>query len=263
MLVGKSQVVAVLFCDIRRFGEITASMRPDEMVESLNAYFSIMVDIISRHRGIVDKYIGDTIMAIYGAPTSRRDDAVRAVRSALEMLDGLADFNRWQQKRGQPQYEIGVGINYGPVTVGNIGSEKKMDYTVVGDMVNLASRLQSLTKVYREKLLISEPTYRYVAGDVHARMVDRVIVKGKTTPVGIYSVKKRLRPVEERAWGLHEDALELYYGREFEEAVIYFREIQKLLAGDRPSGIYLDRCRRYVKNPPPDGWTGVIQIEAK
>jgi class 3 adenylate cyclase/HAMP domain-containing protein len=263
MLIGKKRVVAVLFSDIRSFTTISEAMNPHEVVDSLNAYFSIMVDIIVDHRGIVDKYIGDSIMAVYGVPTSHGDDAVQAVHSALEMFDALRDFNRWQLKREKPEFHIGIGINYGPVTVGNIGSEKKMDYTVVGNMVNLASRLESLTKVYRENLLISESTYRYVANEVKARMVDRVVVKGKSKSVGIYTVRKKLEPEVEKAWELHEKALNHYYAREFRKAAAYFRNILNELPYDRPSKILLRRCMRYIDSPPPSQWDGVIQIEVK
>ena len=154
MLKGRSEVLAVLFSDIRGFTTISERMMPEDIVQSLNSYFDIMVDVIMEHHGgIVDKYLGDCIMALFGAPARHDDDALRAVRTAFEMLERLPPFNAEQQKKRRPPFRVGIGITYGVVTVGNIGSEKKMDYTVIGDKVNLASRLQDLTKVYREPLL--------------------------------------------------------------------------------------------------------------
>ena len=156
MLVGENRVLAVLFSDIRSFTTISESMPPDAIVESLNKYFEIMVDAITARSGIVDKYIGDAIMAFFGAPVHTANDALKAVNAALDMLEKLEEFNEWQRNQGYEDFHIGIGINYGVVTIGNIGSDKKMDYTVIGDMVNLASRLEGLTKLYKEPLLISE-----------------------------------------------------------------------------------------------------------
>ncbi|MCK4514342.1 MAG: HAMP domain-containing protein, partial [Spirochaetaceae bacterium] len=164
MLVGRSEVLAILFSDIRSFTTISEGMRPDEVVESLNQYFTIMVDVITDRGGMIDKYMGDAIMALFGAPVRHDDDAHQAVLASLDMLDSLNDFNIWQQKRDRPPFKIGIGINYGTVTIGNIGSEKKMDYTVIGDMVNLASRLEGLTKRYDQPLIVSESVI-YKVGD--------------------------------------------------------------------------------------------------
>jgi adenylate cyclase len=151
MLVGDSRVLTVLFSDIRGFTSISESLPPAEIVESLNAYFSLMVDIIMKRKGIVDKYIGDAIMAFYGAPVAREDDVLQAVYSGFEMLSALEGFNRRQAALDRPMFRIGIGLNYGLMTIGNIGSEKKMDYTVIGDMVNLAARLEGLTKVPKSR----------------------------------------------------------------------------------------------------------------
>ncbi|MDR0399881.1 MAG: HAMP domain-containing protein, partial [Treponema sp.] len=148
MLGGKNASLAILFSDIRGFTTISESYAntPDRLVESLNRYFSGQVDIIMNRNGIVDKYIGDAIMAFWGAPVQHDDDALQPVLAALDMIDGLADFNENQRRLGLREFRIGVGINYGLATVGNIGSERKMDYTVIGDNVNLASRMEGLTK---------------------------------------------------------------------------------------------------------------------
>jgi adenylate cyclase len=263
MLVGEDRILALLFSDIRGFTTISEKMLPNEVVDSLNAYFSLMVDIIMRNHGVVDKYMGDAIMAFYGAPERTRHEAAEAVRSAFEMTDSLNDFNRWQSEKGRPGFRIGIGINYGVVTVGNIGSEKKMDYTVIGDMVNLGSRLEGLTKVYDQPLIISESVAKKVQDQYPCRLIDRVIVKGKTAGIGIYTSRSKLGPQEQQAWGLHEEAARLYYERGFQEALRLFQKVQKTLPEDRCSALFMERCRSYLKNPPPADWTGAIAMAMK
>jgi class 3 adenylate cyclase/HAMP domain-containing protein len=263
MLVGENRVLAVLFSDIRGFTPIAERLRPAEIVESLNQYFALMVDVILNHNGVVDKYIGDAIMAFFGAPVRHKDDALQSVYSGLAMIETLKDFNRWQAKKGRPDFRIGVGINYGPVTVGNIGSEKKMDYTVIGDMVNLASRIEGLTKQYREPILISESVYKKTSKDLHCRLIDRVVVKGKTQGVRIYTARKTLNSDKKEAWKLHQVGLDLYYGRQFREAAECFTEVKETLVDDRCSDMFLERCRLYMKSPPPEDWDGLVEITEK
>jgi class 3 adenylate cyclase/HAMP domain-containing protein len=263
MLVGEDRILALLFSDIRGFTTISEQMRPDEVVDSLNAYFSLMVDIIMRNHGVVDKYMGDAIMAFFGAPERTRYEASEAVQSAFEMLESLKDFNTWQSKKGRPGFQIGIGINYGVVTVGNIGSEKKMDYTVIGDMVNLGSRLEGLTKVYAQPLIISESVAKKVEKQFRCRLIDKVIVKGKTEGSGIYTSRRELSPEEQQAWGLHEEAIRLYFERSFEDALRLFRKVQELLPEDRPSAMFVERCRSNIESPPPADWTGAMAMTAK
>lgn len=263
MLVGEDRILALLFSDIRGFTTISEQMRPNEVVESLNTYFGLMVDIVMSHKGVVDKYMGDAIMAFYGAPVRHRDEAPQAVKSAFAMLNALKDFNVWQTKRNRPEFRIGIGINYGAVTVGNIGSEKKMDYTVIGDMVNLASRLEGLTKVYSQPLVISDSVAKKIEQEFPCRLLDRVIVKGKTEGSGIYTTRETLNASEEQAWPIHAEALGLYYQRRFEEAARLFRKVRELLPDDRTSELFIERCRSYIGNPPPSDWTGAVVMTAK
>ncbi|MBA7638224.1 hypothetical protein ES703_45877 [subsurface metagenome] len=263
MLVGENRVLAVLFSDIRGFTSISERLHPDEIVESLNQYFTLMVDVIMSHNGIVDKYIGDAIMAFFGAPVRHKDDALQSVQSGLEMIEALKEFNRWQTKKGRPKFRIGIGINYGAVTVGNIGSEKKMDYTVIGDMVNLASRVEGLTKKYYEVLIISESVHKKVVNDLHCRLIDKVVVKGRRQGVGIYAPRQKLTPGEEKAWKYHQAALNHYYNREFKKAAEYFLQVRKNLPEDRCSELFLGRCRTYLKSPPPADWDGAVAMTEK
>jgi len=263
MLVGENRVLAVLFSDIRGFTAISESMKPDEIVESLNAYFGLMVDSVVSRDGIVDKYIGDCIMAFFGAPVHHGDDAVRAVLSAFDMLENLVRFNAEQLKKGRPPFQVGIGINYGLVTVGNIGSEKKMDYTVIGDMVNLASRLESLTKVYHEPLLFSGSVYRSVGKSLPCRRLDCVSVKGKSQSVDLFTARKALNKDDEEAWGIHASAIELFYRRDFEKAADLFSKVRAILPRDEISQIFFDRCRYLLHHPPPENWNGVVVLKEK
>ena len=263
MLVGENRVLAILFADIRSFTTISEGLAPDELVESLNKYFEYMVDEITEHGGIVDKYIGDAIMAFFGAPVQHKDDPLQAVLAGLDMIEKLKVFNIWQKKNGRDEFKIGIGINYGVVTIGNIGSEKKMDYTVIGDMVNIASRMEGLTKLYHEPLLISESLFREVSRELPCRIIDKVIVKGKTKSVNIYSVRKNLTPVMKEAWSSHETGLSHYYKRDFRTAQTYFQKAQNLLPDDYCSKMFLGRCKKYIISPPDSDWSGDTVLNRK
>ncbi|HYW85759.1 MAG TPA: adenylate/guanylate cyclase domain-containing protein, partial [Spirochaetia bacterium] len=264
MLVGKNADLSVLFSDIRSFTTISEGMAPNDLVESLNRYFNVMVDIIMARQGIVDKYIGDAIMAFFGAPVKRENDALQSVKAGLEMEAGLADFNARQKAAGKPQWQIGVGIHFGEATIGNIGTEKKMDYTVIGDMVNLASRLEGLTKQYHQRLIISETLQEKVKDTVPWRHLDSVAVKGKTEGVKIYSAKLSLDGTEREAWAMHNAAmLEYYPGRHFASAARKFEDVGRMLPDDFASKLLLDRCLLYEKDPPPPDWDGVEIMKSK
>ncbi len=256
MLVGENRVLSILFSDIRGFTTISESLEPNEVVESLNKYFETMVDIITGHKGIVDKYMGDAIMAFFGAPVKHEDDALQSVLTGLDMLDKLNGFNDWQRKKGREEFKIGIGINYGDVTIGNIGSEKKMDYTIIGDMVNTASRLEGLTKYYKEPILISESLYNEVSKELPCRIIDKAIVKGKTVSVNIYSVCKTLSPTKKEAWEAHEAGIEYYFNRDFRTAMTFFQITNKLLPNDISSKLFLENCDKHILNPPKEDWTG-------
>ncbi len=263
MLVGDNRVVAILFSDIRSFTTISESYMPDELVSVLNRYFELMVDIIISHNGVIDKYIGDAIMAFFGAPVKHPDDAVEAVYAALEMQDALLKFNDELIKNGKTPFKTGIGVNYGVVTVGNIGSEKKMDYTIIGDMVNLGSRLEGLTKPYHQDVIFSESVSRKISEKLPVRMLDIVQVKGKTKGESIFTAKHSLDPKEEKAWAFHETAMKLYYKREFLRAAKYFMGVQKLLPNDYIAGMYIERCKKYLKNPPSSDWNGIEILTTK
>jgi class 3 adenylate cyclase/HAMP domain-containing protein len=269
MYKGENRTLAILFSDIRGFTTISEGMKdPADLVDSLNRYFSGQVDIIYGRNGIVDKYIGDAIMAFWGAPAQHGDDARQSVLAGLDMIAALETFNETQKRLGKPEFRIGVGINYGEVTVGNIGSERKMDYTVIGDNVNLASRMEGLTKTYHSELLITESLYaelqKAAPGEtLFFRLLDTVAVKGKSRGVKIYTVKRRLDAAEEKAWPLHNAGMELYYRRSFREAAVKFKEVNALIPGDANAANLFKRCAAYASNPPPENWDGVEVMQSK
>ena len=268
MLVGDNRKLSILFSDIRSFTTISEGMAPDDLVNSLNRYFSGQVDIIYNRNGIVDKYIGDAIMAFWGAPEKHDDDALQSVLSGLEMIEALSGFNENQRGLGKCEFHIGIGINYGEVTVGNIGSERKMDYTVIGDAVNLASRMEGLTKTYHSEILISESLFEELRKSspncgLHYRLLGTAAVKGKTRGVRIFTVKRALTPAEQKAWPLHNQGMKLYYSRSFREAAEKFKEALTFLPGDFNAENLAARCADYVSSPPPPNWNGVEVMKTK
>jgi adenylate cyclase len=185
---GESLEVTILFTDIRSFTSISEKMDPQQLVGLLNEYFTEMVGIVMSEDGVVDKYIGDAIMAVFGAPVPKPGDAVNAVRAAVRMRVALKHLNRVLEERGLAPLRTGIGIHTGGVVAGNIGSEKRMEYTVIGDAVNLASRLESNTKDLGVNVLISEDTYARTKDHIEARPVKEITVKGRKQPVMTYEV---------------------------------------------------------------------------
>jgi len=185
------------------------------------------------------------------------------VLAALDMLDALAAFNDVQRFRGRPPLRIGIGIHYGPVIVGNIGSEYKMDYTVMGDRVNLASRLEGLSKKYHEPLIVSDSIQRRLRGEFPCRLLDRASVKGRREATGIYTLRRRVTAEEAEAWKAHNDAAALFYDRKFAEAAGGFRGVLQVLPKDEHARRFLVECENLRAKPPGPGWTGVVEMTEK
>jgi adenylate cyclase len=189
---GERRDMTVLFSDIRGFTTVSESRQPEEIVAMLNEYFSLMVDIVFRHHGTIDKFVGDMVMALFGAPLDDPRHANHAVDAALLMIEALAALNaRWKREGKFAELDIGIGINTGPMIAGNIGSEAIMSYTVIGDAVNLGSRLESLNKEYGTRIIISNATRERLTGSYTFRPLGDVKVKGKTEPVMIFELVSR------------------------------------------------------------------------
>ncbi len=262
---GEVKDLTVMFSDIRDFTTLSEGLTPDDLVRLLNQYLSVMTDILFRNLGTLDKYIGDAIMAFWGSPYPQKDHAYRACRCALEMIAGLEDLNRkWAEQRRR-QIAIGIGLNTGPVNVGNMGSDKRLAWTVMGDNVNLASRLEGMTKQYRSRVIISESTYNQVASQFVAREVDRIRVKGKKQPVVIYEL---LAPISERqAYSAlltqFNAALDVYRSRNWREAAGKFGELLAVYPDDGPIQVLLQRCLEFMEEAPDPDWDGVYVMKSK
>jgi adenylate cyclase len=265
---GVRQEVSILFSDIRSYTSLTEDADAHEIVGMLNEYFTQMVDVIFEHEGILDKFIGDAIMAVFGAPFARPEtDPVNAVAAAVEMQAALERYNAVRVARGQKPIDTGIGISSGEVVCGNIGSEKRMDYTVIGDGVNLASRLEGATKQYGAHIMVSEFTQARTGARFVTRELDRIRVKGKNRPVQIYEVMGRSdRPVPEavaRRLDAHEGGMKAYRKRAWREAMGSFGAAVEAFPKDKVFALYADRCRYFLDHPPGDDWDGVWELKDK
>jgi len=267
ILGGQSVEATVLFADIRDFTRLTEALGAQGTVALLNEYFSIMVNCIAQEAGMLDKFIGDAIMAEFGIPLPHGDDPDRAVRAAISMIRELNAVNQKRQTRGQKPIQIGIGLNTDTIVSGNIGSAKRMDYTAIGDGVNVASRLESACKEYSAQILCSENTYKKLKGSYWAREIDRVIVKGKTAPVGVYEIldfhTEETFPNMLEVINLFRGGLKYYRNAQFERAAVQFREVLALHPGDKLSETYIQRCDYLTVNPVNGDWNGVWVMKNK
>ncbi len=267
LLGGQAVEATVLFSDIRGFTTHTEKLGAQGTVAMLNEYFTLMVDCIQHEGGMLDKFIGDAIMAGFGIPVAHADDVDRAVRASIAMICELRRWNVHRVDEGKAAIDIGIGLNTDTVVSGNIGSKKRMDYTMIGDGVNLAARLESACKQYGAQILISEYTYKKLRGTYRAREIDLVVVKGKTQPVGVYEIldhhTEETYPHLIDAMGYFRDGLNKYRSRAFGPARALFEKVQALNPHDKAAKLYLERCRTLLETPPPAEWCGVWVMEEK
>lgn len=266
ILGGKSLTATVLFTDIRSFTTLTEKLGPQGTVSLLNDYFTLMVDCLQDEGGMLDKFIGDAMMAGFGLPLPRGDDEDRAVRAAIAMINALNGFNRERAARDDSPVKMGIGLNTDTVVSGNIGSPKRMDYTMIGDGVNLAARLESACKQYGAQILISENTKKRLKGTYRMRNVDSVVVKGKTKPVTIFEVldyhDEESFPNLMEAVNHFESGREQYAKGRFDKAIEAFDEAAKRNPADALTKLYLERCR-HLLDEPPQAWNGVWVMKSK
>ena len=263
---GEKKDLTVLFSDIRGFTSISEHMTPERLVKFLNEYLTKMTDIVFKYDGLLDKYMGDAIMAIWGAPLDQSDHPLRACYTALEMVEELHLLQHKWATEGMPRLNIGIGINAGPMVVGNMGSERRFDYTVMGDSVNLGSRLEGLNKLYGTNIIISEMTYERVQGEILGRELALVRVKGKDQPVKIYELLSRRAKTLPEQKALAEEfqaALGEYRNRNWETARKIFQSILERYPEDGPGRLYVERCQTLEKTPPPEDWDGVYTMTTK
>lgn len=263
---GERKELSVLFSDIAGFTSISEQMDPETLVELLNEYLSAMTDIILRHRGNVNKYLGDGIMAIFGAPRGDHDHASLACFAALDSQSELAKLREQWKAEGQPEISARIGINSGWLVVGNMGSQARMEYTVMGDSVNLASRLEGANKFYDTLILLGPRTYELAARDIEAREVDLMRAKGKKEPVVVFELLARkgyLSAEQRRVIETYSEGLEAYKHRDFKAAAAQFEAVLALDPRDGPARVYLERAKEYLVAPPPADWDGVYELKSK
>ncbi|MBD2464219.1 GAF domain-containing protein [Oscillatoria sp. FACHB-1407] len=267
LMVGERKDVTILFSDIRGYTALTERMEAAQVVALLNAYFETMVEAVFNYEGTLDKFIGDALMAVFGAPLPVDNHGWMAVQAALDMRRRLVEFNRDRGAPDKPIIRIGIGISSGEVVSGNIGSQRRMDYTVIGDGVDISSRLEGVTKEYGCDIILSEYTYQFCRDRVWVRELDRIRVKGKLKPTSIYElVGDRQTPLDDQT----QEFLDFYSaGRvayseaDFHKAIHYFEKAKRIRTDDRAIAVHLERAHKYLQAPPPKHWDGVYTMTTK
>jgi adenylate cyclase len=267
-MVGERKDVTILFSDIRGYTTLTENLGAAEVVSLLNQYFETMVEAVFNHEGTLDKFIGDALMAVFGAPLPLTENhAWKAVQAALEMRRRLEEFNLRRIIQAQPQIHIGIGLSSGEVVSGNIGSHKRMDYTVIGDGVNLSSRLETVTKEYGCDIILSEFTYQLCSDRIWVRQLDKIRVKGKHQAVNIYElIGDRTSPLD----NITQDFISHYHAgraafasRNFQNAIYCFEAAKTLRPKDYAVNIHLERSHNYLIQSPPESWDGVWTMSSE
>jgi adenylate cyclase len=262
---GEKRDLSVLFSDIRGFTTISEKLTPEDLVHLLNEYLTVMTDLVFKYDGLLDKYMGDAIMAVFGAPVTQSDHPSRCCKTALDMMAELKTLQKKWGDEGKPVLDIGIGINTGDMVVGNMGSQMRFDYTVMGDNVNLGSRLEGINKEYGTNIVISEYTYDKVKDSFFCRELDSVRVKGKIQPVKIYELMGEKKDSEQ--WdgfvSVFEEGLKQYKQGHWDDAIAQFQKVLEVRPGDYTSTVYIERCENLKQNPPEGQWDGVYTMTKK
>lgn len=261
---GEEREASILFADIRGFTTLCENRSPAEVLDLVNRYLTCMTSVIEFHQGVVDKYIGDAIMALFGAPLEMPNSAQAAVDAALGMQTAIGKLNAELRSEGQPEIRIGVGVNTGPVVAGNMGSESRLNYTVLGDTVNIASRVEGLTKLYGLVCVVTGAT-RDACPDTLFREIDRVRVKGKQQPATLYEPVVTLRNASPRQREIverNQRAMQVYRSRNWDEAKALFDELRGETQ-DRLYEVFLERIESFRDEPPDESWDGVYRATHK
>ncbi|HEY9672250.1 MAG TPA: adenylate/guanylate cyclase domain-containing protein [Waterburya sp.] len=265
---GDRKEVSILFSDIRSYTSLTESLEAEEVVGMLNEYFESMVEAIFKYKGTLDKYIGDAIMAVFGSPLPLTDHAWRSVQTAIEMRHRLEEFNARRVACNKVPIRVGIGINSDSVISGNIGSSKRMEFTAIGDGVNLGSRLEGASKQYGCDIIISEYTFQPCKDLIWYRELDCIRVKGKNEPVKIYEVvglkSEEISEQKQEIIELYHKGREYYLKRKFTRAMTEFGTIlEDIDKNDKAATLYLKRCQHFLQEPPPEEWDGVWTLTEK
>ncbi len=267
-LMGTSEhEVTILFSDIRSFTTLSEELGAQKTIEFLNDYFTQMVSCIQKEKGMLDKFIGDAIMAVFGAPIPYEGHADCGVHTAISMATAVTIYNQERKNRGEKPIQIGIGLNSSPVIAGNIGSSERMDYTVIGDGVNLAARLEGATKYYGAQIIISEYTLKDLRGDYQTRELDRICLKGKTKPCRIYEIldnhTEETFPNKKEVLGFFEKGLKEYRDGNWKDSISAFREALNLNPNDKACQVFIDRCEILKNKMDLNEWEGIWEMESK
>jgi adenylate cyclase len=257
---GSAHEVTILFADIRGFTPLAERLGAGETVSMLNEYFSFMEDVVTNRSGMIDKYIGDAIMALFGSPFPSPHDAANAVQAAGEMFQVLQILNTRRAAEGKGAIRIGVGIGTGTVITGNIGSPKRMDFTVIGDPVNLAARIEAATKTYGADILVCDTTLSRLSTSPRVRRVDVVRMRGQTRPTELWELLAHRPDVPDVAIDGYARGFDAYAAGRWQDAMRCFEVVLAVRGDDRPAALMLDRCRRF-STAPPENWDGVADLE--
>ncbi|MBD3303993.1 CHASE2 domain-containing protein [Candidatus Woesearchaeota archaeon] len=256
---GARKEITVFFSDIRGFTTISEKLSPEKLVHILNEYLTAMTDIVMKHKGVVDKYIGDAIMAFWGAPMKQPNHAEMACSTSVDMIKKLGELKKKWASEKFPEINIGIGLNTGHAVIGNMGSYERFDYTAMGDTINLGSRLEGLTKAYGVNIIASESTKKAVKGKFVFRKLDLVRVKGKNKPITIYELVCRANEeYDADKITAYEEGLKFYLDKKWDKAI---KEFEK--ANDFAAKEFIKRCKEFKKNPPPKDWDGVWVMRSK
>ncbi|OGG96745.1 MAG: hypothetical protein A2508_09575 [Candidatus Lambdaproteobacteria bacterium RIFOXYD12_FULL_49_8] len=263
---GERRVMTAYFSDVQGFSTISESLTPEELVHLLNYYLTDMCELISKHDGTVDKFEGDAIIAFWGAPLEQPDHATRACHAAIDMQERLIAMREQLKAEGRPLLHVRQGINTGPMVVGNMGSQNRMDYTMMGDSVNLAARLEGANKFYKNFTMISHFTYEEAKDNIDVRELDVITVVGKDLPITVYDLLARKNQTPGQKADLVEaylKALQVYKDRRFKDAAEMFKKALEIDPKDGPSITYFERCKHLILNPPAEDWNGVWKLTEK
>jgi adenylate cyclase len=265
---GNKQYMTAIFTDIKGFSSISENMDPSDLVALLNRYLSTMSDIVLNLDGTIDKYEGDAIIGFFGAPIPHDDHARRACVAAVDMKRKERELNEELISDGTLSNPLltRIGINTGEMVVGNMGTERKMNYTMMGNAVNLAARLEGVNKQFGSWILVSEATYMEAADFVSARRLDRVRVVGIEEPLRLYEVLERVENTSTETWEMIKRfhvALALFEEQRWDDAQKQFERVLEIAPEDKPTQIYIDRCKEYTENPPDPSWDGVFNLSLK
>ncbi len=264
---GEKKECTVFFSDVAGFTTISEQLTPEALVRLLNEYLTEMTNIVFKHDGMLDKYEGDAIMAVFGAPISHGNHALKACAAAIEMQEQLVKLREMWGRQGRPQLHARCGLNSGQMVVGNMGSETRFDYTVMGDAVNLGARLESANKQYRTSIMIGENTYQKAKEGIIARELDLLRVKGKTEPVKVYELvgltETGIPAKKQQVLDIFNKGFEYYLEQNWELAIKYFTQVQMIDSTDGPAKTYLKRCNQFAQTPPPADWDGVFTMQTK